>query len=168
MRRFRQPLVLSAILFASQAPAATLHGVVRDPKGQPVARARVIVFARHHGEQFTLTADSHGAYRVECVDCKKELHVETACSKCAAPDGVARALESENGFPFPSECASCASELMTAIAFVPVVVMYEGKPAKARGQTAPEDPGFHAIRVECKNCRKVMEPNAGCPLCGAA
>jgi hypothetical protein len=116
----------------------------------------------YKGEDFV-----HGAYRIACDGCKKELHVETACAKCAAPDGVARALESENGFPFPSQCASCAGELMTATAYVPVVVMYDGKPAKARGQTAPEDPGFHAIRVECKNCRKAVEPEAGsgCPLC---
>jgi vitamin B12 transporter len=65
MRRFRQPLVLSAILFASQAPAATLHGVVRDPKGHPIARSRIVIFARHHGEQITSIADSQGAYRVE-------------------------------------------------------------------------------------------------------
>jgi vitamin B12 transporter len=65
VRGFRRTLALSAILFASQAPAATLHGVVRDPKGQPIARSRIFIFARHHGEPLTLTADAQGAYRVD-------------------------------------------------------------------------------------------------------
>jgi vitamin B12 transporter len=74
MRRFRQRyasgrsislLVFSAVLFAGQAPAATLHGVVRDPKGQPIARSRILVFARDHGEQITAIANSQGEYRIE-------------------------------------------------------------------------------------------------------
>ncbi len=107
-----------------------------------------------------------GTYRIACDGCKKELYSEAACSRCNAPRGVARALESENTFPFPTECAGCSSELLTAMAFVPALVLYEGKrAAKARSQTAPEDPGFHAIRLECKNCRKVMEPVGPRPLC---
>ena len=65
MRRFGRPLVPLAILFVAQAPAATLYGIVRDPEGHPIARSRVIVFARHHGEQIASIADSQGAYRVE-------------------------------------------------------------------------------------------------------
>jgi vitamin B12 transporter len=64
MRRFRQPLVLSAIL-AMQVPAATLHGVVRDPKDRPIAGSRVIVFTRNHGDQVTSIANAQGEYRVE-------------------------------------------------------------------------------------------------------
>src|SRR6266516_3886716 len=65
MRRFRQPFVLSIILFAMRAPAATLHGVVRDPKDRPIAGSRVIVFTRNHGDQVTSIANAQGEYRVE-------------------------------------------------------------------------------------------------------
>lgn len=41
----------------------------------------------YKGEDFV-----HGAYRIACDGCKKELHVENACSKCGSPNGVVRAL----------------------------------------------------------------------------
>ncbi len=107
-----------------------------------------------------------GTYRISCDGCKKELFAATACSRCDAPDGVARALEQENAFPLPTSCTRCGSELVTAMAYVPAHVVYEGKRAgKARTQTAPEDPGFHAYRVECKGCKNVAERRAPCPLC---
>src|SRR2546425_47246 len=65
MRCFRQPLILSAIFFAVQAPAATLHGVARDTKGRPIPGSRINVFARNHGEQITAIANAQGEYRVE-------------------------------------------------------------------------------------------------------
>lgn len=108
----------------------------------------------------------HGTYRIACDGCKKELYTEAACSRCGAADGVEKALETENAFPLPRACASCGCELLTATAFVPAVVVYEGKrAAKARTQTAPEDPGFHASRAECKECRVIMERKTACPLC---
>lgn len=107
-----------------------------------------------------------GTFRISCEDCKKELFTATACSRCDAAGGVARALERENGFPLPISCAKCGSELVTAMAFVPAVVIYEGKRgAKARTQTVKEDPGFHAYRVECTQCRNVAEQRDPCPLC---
>src|SRR5436305_9273420 len=99
-----------------------------------------------------------GTYRIACDDCKKELYTEAACSRCNAEGGVLRALEHENAFPLPHACGRCGCELLTALAFVPAVVVYEGKrAAKARTQTAPEDPGFHAFRVECKQCHDVVQ-----------
>jgi RNA polymerase subunit RPABC4/transcription elongation factor Spt4 len=111
----------------------------------------------------------HGTYRIACAGCKKELFTATDCPRCGAADGVTRALESENTFPLPRACASCKGELVNATAYVPAVVVYEGKrAAKARGQAAPEDPGFHAFRAECKVCHAVAERREPCPLCGGA
>ena len=107
-----------------------------------------------------------GTYRIACDDCKEELFATTACPVCRAEGGALRALEQENAFPLPTRCTGCGSELVTATAYVPATVIYEGKrAAKARTQTAPEDPGFHAFRVECKECRNVGERRAPCPLC---
>ena len=107
-----------------------------------------------------------GTYRIACDGCKKELFTATACPRCEAPDGIERALAAENDFPLPTSCTGCGSQLVTATAYVPAVVVYEGKrAAKARTQTAPEDPGFHAYRAECKQCRNVAERRVPCPLC---
>jgi len=107
-----------------------------------------------------------GTYRIACEGCKKEIFTASTCSRCDAAGGVERALEQENTFPLPAACAGCKSELLTATAYVPAVVIYEGKRAnKARTQTTPEDPGFHAVRVECKSCHNVLERRNPCPLC---
>ncbi|MBX3264945.1 MAG: hypothetical protein KIS78_29700 [Labilithrix sp.] len=110
-----------------------------------------------------------GTFRIGCEGCARDLFRATACPRCDAPDGVARALEAENAFPLPVSCASCGSEQVTVTAYVPATVVYEGKrAAKARTQTAPEDPGFHAFRAECKQCRTVAERRSPCPLCARA
>ncbi len=110
-----------------------------------------------------------GTYRITCHDCDKELFNTNACPRCNAARGIERALARENGFPLPTSCTRCGSELVLATAFVPAVVVYEGKrAAKARTQTAPEDAGFHAFRVECKQCRNVAEQREPCPLCAVA
>ncbi len=108
----------------------------------------------------------HGTYRIACDGCKKVLFTSTTCPRCDAAGGVARALETENAFPLPASCGGCKSEQLTATAYVPAVVLYEGKRAnKARTQTKPEDAGFHAVRVECKSCHDVSERHQPCPLC---
>lgn len=107
-----------------------------------------------------------GTYRIACDACKRALYEAGDCPRCDAAGGVDRALEQENGFSLPVSCTGCGSEQLTALAYVPAVVVYEGqRGAKARTQTAPEDPGFHAYRVECKQCRNVAERRAPCPLC---
>src|SRR5262245_14473969 len=65
MRRFRIEFVLAIAVVPAQAPAAALHGIVRDPQDQPVARSRVILFARDHTEQITSITDSQGEYSVQ-------------------------------------------------------------------------------------------------------
>jgi hypothetical protein len=114
----------------------------------------------------------NGTYRIACHGCDREIYSSSACPLCESADGIARALENENAFPFPDKCKSCGNEMLTANAYVPARVVYTGKRgAKARTLTKPEDPGFHATRVECKECRTVLQRNAlrgenACPLCG--
>lgn len=107
-----------------------------------------------------------GTFRVTCKDCERELYTSTACPRCEAADALPRALETENAFPLAVSCTGCKSELLVATAYVPATVTYEGRRAeKARTQTAPEDPGFHAFRFECKSCRNVAARTSPCPLC---
>jgi len=107
-----------------------------------------------------------GTYRIACSSCEKEIFTASACPLCSAADGIARASGSENAFPLPVSCTSCQSEQLTVTAYVPAEVVYEGKrAAKARTQTAPEDEGFHAYRVECKQCRNTAVRSKPCPLC---
>jgi hypothetical protein len=109
-----------------------------------------------------------GTYRIACDGCGAELFTASACPRCDAAGGVTRALDEENTFPLPRACARCGDERLTATAFVPAHVTYEGKRAnKARTQTAPEDPGFHAFRVECKGCRSIVERSGACSLCSS-
>ena len=91
-----------------------------------------------------------GTYRIACDGCHGELFTATSCPRCDAEGGVARAIETENAVPLPTGCTTCGSKLLIATAYVPAVVLYEGKRAnKARTQTVPEDAGFHTLRVEC-------------------
>jgi hypothetical protein len=109
----------------------------------------------------------NGTYRIACSACDRAIYSSTACPLCASENGIANALATENAFPLPAKCASCENEMLTANAYVPATVIYEGKrAAKARSTTKPEDPGFHAIRVECKECRAVLQRKNPCPLCG--
>jgi hypothetical protein len=111
-----------------------------------------------------------GTYRIACSKCSTEVFSASSCHRCTTEGGVERALQAENAFPLPAVCDVCGSELLTAIAVVPVVVHYEGKRAnKAKSQASPEEPGFHAIRVTCNRCPDVKTPAraAGCVLCAA-
>lgn len=107
-----------------------------------------------------------GTFRIACAACEKELFASDACPRCDAPGRLARALEGDNSFPLPVACKGCGSEMITAKAFVPATVVYEGRRgAKARTQTTPDDAGFHAYRVDCKACGNAAEHMASCPLC---
>jgi hypothetical protein len=107
-----------------------------------------------------------GTYRVACQGCKKELFATTSCSLCNAEGGVDRALNEGDPTSLPRTCNSCGGELLAATAFVPALLVYEGKrPGKPRPQAAPEEPGFHLTRVECKTCHAATEPRDPCPLC---
>ncbi|MDB4945018.1 MAG: hypothetical protein JWP97_4552 [Labilithrix sp.] len=110
-----------------------------------------------------------GSHLITCNACEHELYRATDCHRCGAADGVTRALETASAVPLPTRCTGCGSPLVTAFAFVPATVHYEGKRAqKARTQTSPEDEGFHFVRAECKQCKQVAEVRQPCPLCGGA
>jgi transposase InsO family protein len=84
-----------------------------------------------------------------------------------ATTGAQRALEHVSDFPLPRGCEHCGGEQLTAKAFAPARVVYEGKRAeKPRAQAGPEEPGFHPFEVACKACDRVVSPKAPCPLCG--
>ena len=151
----------------AQTTSASISGTVVDPEGKTVPGATVtIIDERTNETRVTVSDAERGTFQITCDGCKKDLYTEAACSRCGAEGGVGRALENENAFPLPTACLRCGSELLTATAFVPATVVYEGKRgAKARTQTAPEDPGFHAFRVECKECKTADERRSPCPLC---
>lgn len=108
-----------------------------------------------------------GTFQIACAACMHALYTSSACPRCDASDRLEAALEAENTLPLPVRCTGCGSELVTASAYVPATVVYEGKRgAKARTETAPEDPGFHAFRFACKSCRNTTERKSPCPLCG--
>ena len=110
-----------------------------------------------------------GTYRIACAACDHEIFASSDCPRCGTAEKLERALEDESSFPLPVSCSACGSEQVTATAYVPATVVYEGKRgAKARTQTAPEDPGFHAFRAECKSCRNTSERRSPCPVCGTA
>lgn len=107
-----------------------------------------------------------GTFRIACTACAHEIYSSSSCPRCDAKGMLDRALEEENGFPLPVACKGCGSEMVTARAYVPATVVYEGKrAAKARTQTTAADPGFHAYRVECKACGNAAEHMSSCPLC---
>jgi len=107
-----------------------------------------------------------GTYRITCDGCRKALFESDACPRCDRADGLAPALDGENDFRLPASCKACGSELLVARAYVPARAAYEGKrAAKAHAESAPEDPGFHAFRVECTRCHDVTTRAGGCPVC---
>jgi RNA polymerase subunit RPABC4/transcription elongation factor Spt4 len=109
-----------------------------------------------------------GTYRVACEGCKKELFATADCPLCNAEGGVDRAQNEVDPAPLPVSCDRCSGDLLVATAFVPALLVYEGKrPSRPRAQAAPEEPGFHMTRVECKACHAVTERRDPCPLCGA-
>lgn len=107
-----------------------------------------------------------GAYSIVCQVCKKELYVSAACPRCGADGGVERALAEADAVPLPKACAACGGDFLTAMVVVPARVTFDGKrSSKPRAQAGPEEPGFHAIRIECKTCHKSTERSDPCPVC---
>jgi RNA polymerase subunit RPABC4/transcription elongation factor Spt4 len=116
----------------------------------------------YKGEDFV-----RGTYRIECHGCRKELFATAECPRCGASDGVQHALERVSDFSLPRSCEHCGSEQLSAKAFAPARVVYEGKRAeKPRPQAGPEEPGFHPFEAACKVCGRVISTQGACPLCG--
>jgi hypothetical protein len=132
--------------------------------GEPVGR----VTWAYDGEKFV-----DGVYAVTCATCAASLFSADVCPRCHAPGGLARALDTANGWPVPSACADadCGGEEIRYLAFVPASVTYDGGRAeKARSATEPHDQGFHGLRAECRACGQTVAQRTdaqGCPLCEA-
>src|SRR5258707_1155798 len=112
MRRFRQPFVLSLVLFAAQAPGATLHGVVRDPKDRPIAGSRVIVFTRNHGEQITAIANGQGEYRVEHLSGEYLAQAESSGLERSAAQAITLAGTADVALDFTLGLAAIRTEVL--------------------------------------------------------
>lgn len=126
--------------------------------GEPVGKPKWA----YDGEAFV-----EGVFQVKCSDCESSEFASPACPHCGADDGLARALESENRLPAPEECPACGASDLSFFALVPADVSWrDGRSEKAKTETAPEDPGFHGFRADCRACRKSTKLDSGCPLCG--
>jgi hypothetical protein len=126
--------------------------------GEPVGKAKWA----YDGEAFL-----DGVYSVTCSDCKHLEVSSSECPSCGAAVGLVRALESENRYPAPEECPACGASDLSYFALVPAEVSWrEGRSEKAKTETAPEDPGFHGLRADCRACGKSTKLGSGCPLCG--
>jgi len=117
----------------------------------------------YKGESFV-----DGVYEIRCVSCKAELFADTICTRCHAPDGLQKALETPNTHEVPRGCPTCKAQTLAYRAYAPAVVVYEGKRAdKARTTCTLYDEGFHGTRAECKTCGPFARAGTSCPLCGA-
>ena len=125
--------------------------------GEPVG---VVTWA-YKGETFV-----DGVFEIRCATCQHIVFSDAICTRCHAPDGLARALEASNAHAVPAQCPTCGIETITYRAFVPARVTYEGKRAdKARTSCELYDPGFHGVRADCKACGAFARRVGVCPLC---
>ena len=125
--------------------------------------AGVVTWA-YKGETFV-----DGVFAIRCAACKHEVFADPMCPRCHTPEGLARALETENTHSVPKACPGCGIDSVTYRAFVPASVTYEGKRAgKARTECDLYDPGYRGLRAECKSCGS-FDPrdSSSCPVCDA-
>lgn len=117
----------------------------------------------YDGEKFV-----DGVYEVFCTACKSRAFFSNVCPRCNAEGRLDDVLATENRWPVPKACPRCDNEEVRYVAMLPARVVYEGKRAqKPRTFTELLDPGFHGMRVECRDCRVVAELTDRCPLCDA-
>lgn len=125
--------------------------------GEPVGK----VAWCYDGEKFV-----DGIYEIRCADCDSAIFSAAICPRCHAESGLEKALQSGNGFPLLQACPRCDNEEVRYIAMVPASAIYERKrAAPPRTETDPYDPGFHGLRVDCRDCGTVAEQLERCPLC---
>jgi len=127
--------------------------------GEPVGTLTWV----YDGEKFV-----DGVFEVACAGCKAVIFSADVCPRCHAQGGLARALGTPNAWPAPTSCPGCDDEEVRLVAFVPARVMHDGQRAeKARTTTELHEPGFHAFRIDCRDCGTVAERTDACPLCDA-
>jgi hypothetical protein len=133
--------------------------------GVPMMAAEPVgkLYWAYNGERFV-----DGVFEITCSSCSAVVFTSDACPRCHVPGGLTIALQTENAYPAPTACPSCAGQEVRLIAFVPAKVVYEGKRAqKAQTAIEPYDPGFHGYRVDCKMCGVASELEGRCPLCAS-
>ncbi|MFO0617873.1 MAG: hypothetical protein U0414_35105 [Polyangiaceae bacterium] len=107
-------------------------------------------------------------FEATCVACDRTHFTSSLCPRCGSTDGLERALTQENAFPMLEQCPRCGTTDLSYFAFVPAETRAEGKlRAKARTDCAPDDPGFHGFRIDCRACGPIAQPDRGCALCGS-
>jgi RNA polymerase subunit RPABC4/transcription elongation factor Spt4 len=138
-----------------------VDGVIPFMAAEPVGRVTWI----YDGEKFV-----DGVYAVACAACGKRAFEADLCPRCHAPGGLARALDTPNGWPVPAGCAdeSCGGEEIRYFGFLPARVAYEGRRAeRAKSSTEPHESGFHGYLAVCRVCQQtIAELTESCPLCG--
>jgi hypothetical protein len=136
-----------------------VDGLLPIMGAEPIGRIKWV----YDGEKFV-----DGVYEVTCSECQEVIFAADVCTRCHAPEGLARALTTQNDWPVPDRCPGCDGEELRYIAFLPAHVTYEGKRAeKAKSSVELYDDGFHGYRVDCRICGTVAELTDNCPLCHA-
>src|SRR5450432_1476474 len=117
-----------------------VDGLLPIMGAEPIGRIKWV----YNGEKFV-----DGVYEVTCAECNAIAFTADVCTRCHAPGGLERALETPNQWPVPTSCSGCGGDELRYIAFLPAHVVYEGKRAdKARSATELYDDGFHGYRVD--------------------
>lgn len=137
-----------------------VDGVIPFQGGEPVGRVKWV----YDGEKFV-----DGVYEVACAECRQVVFTADVCPRCHAPDGLKRAMATPNGFAAPSQCPSCEAEEVNLVALLPALVTHDGGRAdKARPLVELHDDGFHAYRVDCRDCGPAVAVHSdACALCEA-
>jgi hypothetical protein len=116
----------------------------------------------HDGEKFV-----DGTYGVVCVKCNHVAFADTACPRCHADGGVAKALAETSRMAVPRRCASCNETELIALALIPAKVRYSGGVAALPDPLVEYgDPGYHVVAYACESCDAAVVAKS-CPLCDA-
>lgn len=116
----------------------------------------------HDGEKFV-----DGTYRIACASCSHVVFADTACPRCNASGGLARALGDATRLTVPRRCAACNETEIIALALIPATVRYSGgNAALPRPLGELGDPGYHIVAYACESCDAAVVAK-GCPLCDA-
>jgi RNA polymerase subunit RPABC4/transcription elongation factor Spt4 len=116
----------------------------------------------HDGEKFV-----DGTYRIACASCEHVVFSDTACPRCHASGGLARALGDASRLTVPRRCDACNETEIIALALIPATVRYSGgSAALPRPLGELGDPGYHIVAYACESCDAAVVAKA-CPLCDA-
>jgi hypothetical protein len=116
----------------------------------------------HDGEKFV-----DGTYRIRCAACAAVAFETTACVRCHAAGGLARALAETTRLAIPKRCPKCQEIELIALALVPASARYGGGTVpKPQALAEFGEPGVHFVAYACESCDAATVTQA-CPLCDA-